>query len=104
MTAVDSEVWRAFDVVTRPGRDGGSDGGRHEDPTVLILTPVKQATGFLAKYFALLAELDYPAQQLSLGFLEGDSVDETYERLGERLASLRARYRRVTLVKWDARF
>jgi hypothetical protein len=41
---------------------------------------------------------------LSLGLLEGDSTDGTYQQLVAGLPSLRATYRRVTLAKWDAGF
>ncbi len=73
-------------------------------PTVLILTPVKQAAAHLDRYFDLLATLSFPAGRLSLGLLEGDSTDGTYEQLARQLAALRERYRRVTLVRWDAGF
>jgi GT2 family glycosyltransferase len=73
-------------------------------PTVLVLTPVKEAAPHLETYFDALAGLDYPKDRISLGLLEGDSTDGTYERLAERLPSLRATYRRATLVRWDANF
>lgn len=73
-------------------------------PTVLLLTPVKQAAAHLDHYFDLLATLSFPAERLSLGFLEGDSTDGTYERIAARLDDLRERHRRVTLVGWDAHF
>jgi hypothetical protein len=74
------------------------------DASVLILTPVKQAARHLEHYFAALERLDHPASRLSLGFLEGDSTDGTYELLAERLPQLERRYRRVTLVKRDFGF
>jgi hypothetical protein len=75
-----------------------------EDAAVLILTPVKQAAPHLDRYFSLLETLDYPAELLSLGILEGDSTDGTYELIEARVPALRAAYRRVTLTKWDAGF
>jgi Anp1 len=75
-----------------------------DQPTVLVLTPVKQAAAHLETYFGLLSALDYPAQQISLGLLEGDSTDGTYERLASQLDALRSTYRRVTLTRWDAGF
>lgn len=71
---------------------------------MLVLTPVKQAAVHLATYFDLLAQLEYPTGRLSLGFLEGDSTDGTYEALAAAVEDARGRYRRVTLVKWDAHF
>jgi hypothetical protein len=75
-----------------------------EDPIVLILTPVKQGSRHLDRYFELLSALEYPKERLSLGLLEGDSTDGTYGLLETQLPALRNEYRRVTLVKWDAGF
>jgi hypothetical protein len=49
--------------------------------TVLILTPMKTASRYLAGYFAGLEALTYPQQLLSLGVLEGDSSDDTFAQL-----------------------
>jgi hypothetical protein len=69
--------------------------------TVLVLTPVKDATPFLAGYVRALARLTYPARLLSLGLLESDSADGTFAALARRLPGLRRRYRRVGLWKRD---
>jgi glycosyltransferase involved in cell wall biosynthesis len=68
---------------------------------VLVLTPVKNASAYLDRYFECLARLDYPRELLSLGLLEGDSRDGTYEKLRALLPSLGQRYVRVTLWKKD---
>lgn len=68
---------------------------------VLVLTPVKEASEHLPRYFELLAGLDYPPQLLSVGLLESDSADGTYALLEERLPELERRYRRVTLMRRD---
>ena len=70
-------------------------------PHVLIATPVKNADDYLGSYFALLGKLSYPADCLSLGFLESDSTDGTYAALERRLGDLRRRFRRVGLWKHD---
>ena len=57
-------------------------------PSVLILTPVKNAALHLSRYFALLDRLTYPAQLISLGLLESDSTDGTYEAVNEHLADI----------------
>lgn len=75
-----------------------------DEPLVLVLTPVKQAAKHLDRYFELLGELDYPRGRLSIGLLEGDSTDGTYDLLSARVPALEEEYRRVTLVKWDAGF
>ncbi|MBV8399086.1 MAG: hypothetical protein JOZ17_10135, partial [Acetobacteraceae bacterium] len=70
--------------------------------TVLILTPVKNAAGFLDTYFAGLDKLSYPASAISLGFLEGDSDDGTYDRIHNRLDDLRGRYASAEI--WQKNF
>jgi hypothetical protein len=73
-------------------------------PRVLVLTPVKDAARHLDRYFAVLSSLSYPRGHLSLGFLESDSGDGTYEALASRLPGLRAAYRRAGLWKRDFGF
>jgi len=70
--------------------------------TVLILTPAKNATGFLDSYFGGLDKLTYPASAISLGFLESDSDDGTFERIQERLGPLGYRYASVQI--WQKNF
>jgi hypothetical protein len=48
-------------------------------PTVLILTPVKDAAHNADGYFSRLARLTYPHELLSVGILESDSRDGTYD-------------------------
>jgi hypothetical protein len=72
--------------------------------TVLILTPAKDAVRWLDTYFAALARLTFPVNRLSLGFLEGDSRDNTYAALEARLPELQRRYRRARLWKRDFGF
>jgi hypothetical protein len=73
--------------------------GRARRDRILILTPLKKAQRYLDGYFSALATLTYPARSISLGFLEGDSSDETFEALHARLPALRRRYRRARLWK-----
>ena len=70
-------------------------------PTVLILIPVKNARKHLPALLNALSCLEHPATHLSLGFLEGDSTDGSYEFLESCLPDLRRRYRRVTLIRQD---
>lgn len=71
---------------------------------VLILTPVKNASPFLATYFSALSKLSYPRELISLGFLESDSRDNTYELLEQQAAALAGCYRRVGVWKRDFGF
>lgn len=71
---------------------------------VLILTPMKNASTFLDTYFAALSKLSYPPELISLGFLESDSRDDTYELIVREAARLSERYRRVGAWKRDFGF
>ena len=66
---------------------------------VLILTPVKDAAHHHDRYVAGLDRLTYPRAALSLGLLESDSRDSTFELLSSRLPRLRERFHRVTLLQ-----
>ncbi len=74
------------------------------DANILILTPVKDAEPHLDTYFEQLAKLTYPANRLSLGFLESDSRDGTFGRLQSMLPDLNARYANAGVWKRDYGF
>jgi hypothetical protein len=69
---------------------------------VLILTPVKNATAYLAGYFANLRALTYPPHLLSLGMLESDSADGTFAALEEPIGQLATQWRRAE--RWTREF
>jgi peptide chain release factor subunit 1 len=73
-------------------------------PSVLILTPVKDAAESLAGYVAALERLSYPRKRISLGILESDSADDTYARLKDLELQLERRFRRFSLFKRDYGF
>ncbi|WP_329253292.1 glycosyltransferase [Actinoallomurus sp. NBC_01490] len=73
-----------------------------ERPSVLVLTPVKDAAGFLPGYLDNLRGLDYPHEAISLGLLEGDSQDDTWDVLQRARPELEQRYHRLTLVRQHA--
>lgn len=58
---------------------------------VLILTPLRDAAPYLSKYFDLLSELTYPHELIDLGFLVGDSVDDTLSVLASELDRIQSR-------------
>jgi peptide chain release factor subunit 1 len=66
---------------------------------VLILTPLKDATPWLDGYASGLERLTYPPALLSLGLLESDSIDGTFEGAQRLTRSLQARFRRVGVWK-----
>ncbi len=58
---------------------------------VLILTPLRDASQFIPKYFDLLSELTYPHELIDLGFLVGDSTDDTMAVLSAELDRVQKR-------------
>lgn len=73
-------------------------------PSVLVLTPMKDAERYLDGYVAQLRRLSYPAERLSLGILEGDSADGTFAAIETRLADLTSRFNAVDMWKRDLGF
>lgn len=73
-------------------------------PRILVLTPVKDATPHLERYFSLLGRLTYPAEAMSIGMLESDSADGTFEAASRQLQQAGARYRHVGIWKRDFGF
>lgn len=71
------------------------------DPTVLILTPVKDASDCLNSYFRRLRQLTYPHELISLGMLESDSSDSTFRDLERHTRAIRREFRRVEVWKKD---
>lgn len=74
------------------------------DQRVTILTPLKDATAHLDRYFELLYALDYPRHLLALGFLESDSRDETFRAVSARLPQLNRDFRSAQIWKRDYHF
>src|SRR5215813_2206261 len=68
---------------------------------VLILTPVKNASHFIKGYSRRLAALTYPHHLISVGLLESDSNDSTYQVLQAQLPALRREFKRVGMWKRD---
>lgn len=78
--------------------------GTKANDSVLILTPLKDAAPHLATYWRLLASLTYPRRQISLGFLEGDSRDDTARQLLAELEPLRRDFASADLWRHDFGF
>ena len=73
-------------------------------PTMLVLVPVKNAEHCIARFIKNLAATDYPAEKISLAFLEGDSSDDSYAKLEAALIELREKYARVELYQKHYRY
>src|SRR3546814_9366636 len=81
-------------MIRRPPRSTRTD----------TLFPYTTLVRSLQRYLELLRRIDYDPGRLSLGFIEGDSVDGTHDYLAERLPALRERFRWVTLCRHDSGF
>jgi hypothetical protein len=89
-------------VASQPqGAPTGTFVGPPGTGTILVLTPLKDATPFFDGYVQRLMQVIYPHTAISLGFLEGDSTDGTFELVQSRLPELRSAFRRVGLWKRD---
>jgi hypothetical protein len=80
---------------------GPDDTPSGERPTVLILTPVKDAADCVDGYVRRLHRLAYPHDLISIGFLESDSSDTTFADVQRRLPALGSEFRRARLWKKD---
>jgi hypothetical protein len=73
-------------------------------PKLSILTPVKDAEHFLGHYFRQLIALNYPHDLLSIGLLESDSNDRTWEWLNLNLPNIRTYFDRVEIYQRNFNF
>ncbi|HEX3722213.1 MAG TPA: glycosyltransferase [Nitrolancea sp.] len=71
------------------------------ESTVLVLTPLKDASASVAPYVQLLKTLTFPYSQITLGFLESDSRDGTFEHIQAALAALRVEFGGAEIWKRD---
>jgi hypothetical protein len=55
---------------------------------ILILSPLRDAAPYLANYFDLLTQLTYPHDLIDLGFLVGDTTDDTLAVLAVELEKI----------------
>jgi ADP-heptose:LPS heptosyltransferase len=87
--------------LTAPKGKAPHSGAPQQTSTILILTPVKDAGRYLPRYRELLNRLTYPHRLISIGFLESDSFDGTYEAVKEMLPGLQREFRRAGARKRD---
>jgi hypothetical protein len=72
---------------------------------VLILTPLRDASYYLAQHFDLLSQLTYPHELIDLAFLVGDTTDDTMAILVKELERIQKNkeiaFRSVQIVEKD---
>ncbi len=70
-------------------------------PSVLVLTPVRDAEHYLPGFLEQIEALDYPSDRLALGFLEGNSTDRSYDWLQSYRDAFDKRVRRHVIMRRD---
>lgn len=73
-------------------------------PLVTVLTPVKDAARHARGYFERLRQLSYPGDRLSIGILEGDSLDDSFAVFRQEAEAVRNHFRSVGIWKHDYGF
>ena len=66
---------------------------------IRILVPLRDAAEHIVPSLAAIGRLDHPAERIKLVFCEGDSQDGSFETLERAVATLRARYRDILLLR-----
>lgn len=84
------------------GRRRAAQAPTPSQPSVLILTPLKDAADSIPRYVALLRTLTYPHERIGLGFLESDSRDETYRAMRAEIPGLAREFAKARL--WQRHF
>lgn len=87
----DATVAKCVDRASLHRPVGGGD-------RVAVLIPVRDAEPWLDRCMELLTALDYPAEKLSLTFCEGDSQDDTRNRLAEICVRHKARFHDIKVI------
>ena len=75
-------------TVTRRKFDIQAPSDHSAKERILILTPLKDASSHIAHHFSLLANLTYPHHLIDLGFIIGDTTDDTQTTLDSELDKL----------------
>ncbi|MCY6381979.1 glycosyltransferase [Hoeflea prorocentri] len=70
-----------------------------DDQNIQVLIPARDAEPFLERCVELLRALDYPKDKIKIAFCEGDSVDNTWDRLQALCAELRTEFADVICLK-----
>ena len=69
---------------------------------VLIAVPVRNAANTIEALFECILKLHYPRDNLSMAFLEGDSSDDTLQRLNRFARQHAHSFRRLEVIKHDS--
>jgi glycosyltransferase involved in cell wall biosynthesis len=95
---------RSDQIADTPPVAGLSSSTGTPRPSILILTPIKNAARFLPAFFDNLLQIDYPREQLSLAFLESDSEDDTRTVLRTHIDAHNKDFARIEAYRQDFGF
>lgn len=70
-----------------------------EGENIAILVPIREASQHLSGFLAAIQQLTIPKERIKLVFCEGDSCDDTYERLIQLTEPLRPLYREIIILQ-----
>ncbi|WP_169054239.1 glycosyltransferase [Nitratireductor sp. XY-223] len=70
-----------------------------EDQNISCLLPVRDAEPFLDRCVELLSALDHPKERIRIAFCEGDSTDDTWNKLQGLCEELRSEFAEVLCLK-----
>lgn len=94
----------SINYVNLNGIKSTVDAARNRE-RVLVLTPMRDASRYLPRYFDLLTSLTYPHDLIDLAFLVGDSRDDTKAALAKELERVQANpetaFHSTTIVEKD---
>lgn len=103
-------LYKARYLVTRGRRMDAEAARRSIDPVVIaqaaptganiaVLVPLRDAADHIGPFLKAVEALDWPKERIKLVFCEGDSVDNSFERLEQAVAPLRGRYRDTVVLQ-----
>lgn len=76
---------------------------RPADQNICILIPVRDAEPFLERCFELLLSVDYPKDRIRIVFCEGDSTDDTANKLRTLIDRYADQFRDVSITTFEVR-
>lgn len=81
--------------VSRETLQAGLPGGKN----LAILVPVRDGAQHLDGFLKLIGQLEVPSSTIKLVFCEGDSTDDSYDRLVSLTEPLKDRYRDIRILR-----
>ncbi|KAI9308412.1 Anp1-domain-containing protein [Cunninghamella echinulata] len=81
-----------------------NDSNKKNDDHILIVTPLKNASPYLSKYFELVDQLEYPKSKITMAFLVSDTTDDTIDLLKKQQKKWEYKYHRFQIFEKNFHF